>query len=89
MFAPSQLNEINDGISDLSTGRRRGGIFSLIRFRLLKKSLICGTPGPRRVFNVPQACLGTVWGNAEEAGNNLLHTSRYFDPDRVSVPLTC
>ena len=33
---PLRLKIIDDGISVLSTGRRRDGIFSLIRFRLLR-----------------------------------------------------
>ena len=42
MFAPSQLNKIDDGISVLSARGRWGGASPLIRFRLLGSGTLCG-----------------------------------------------
>lgn len=42
MFAPSQLNEIDDGVSVLSASRYRCETSSLIRFRLLRCGPLCG-----------------------------------------------
>jgi len=42
MFAPSQLNEIDDGIPVRSYGRRWGGTSPLIRFRILRSGPLSG-----------------------------------------------
>ena len=45
IYAPSPLNEVDDGIPVLSSGRYWCGTSPLIRFRLLRKWLICGSAG--------------------------------------------
>ena len=42
MFAPSPLDEVDDGFSVLSSGRCWGGTSPLIRFRLLRSGTRCG-----------------------------------------------
>ena len=66
MFAPSQPNEIDDGISDLSARRRWGGDSPLIWFRLLGS-------GPLRspTLLTLRGGRGKPVGSAHALGNSL------------------
>jgi len=63
MFAPSQLNKIDDGICVLSARRGRGGTSPLNRFRLLRNGPPCGL-----TLLTLRGWWGNPWGSRSSFG---------------------